>query len=132
MGGSEEDPLRTQPFEGRRTLAGHVCRGFRISGSSVAIEMWVAGDVPARSDTFADFLEWSGASQALSGLLAAVRALPGFPLETRLRVDVLGEVKETVSTVTAIRVLEVPAERFEVPAGWRLVRDRKGPAEASP
>ena len=69
---------------------------------------------------FADFLEWSGAAQALGGLVAAVRALPGFPLETRMRVSVLGEMQETVSTVTAIRVGPQPAELFEVPAGWRV------------
>jgi len=80
---------------------------------------------------FADFLEWSGAGQALSGLVAAVRALPGFPLETRMRVSVLGEVQETVSTVTAIRVAAPPASLFDVPAGWRVVREAAEP-EGSP
>ena len=47
----------------------------------------MAASAPARADTFAEFLEWSGAAQALSGLVAAVRALPGFPLETRMRVE---------------------------------------------
>jgi hypothetical protein len=80
----------------------------------------VAEDVPAGADVFADFLEWSGAAQALGGLVAAVRELPGFPLETRTRVSVLGETQETVSTVTKVRVGPQPAELFEVPAGWRL------------
>ena len=60
-----------------------------------------------------------------------MRALPGFPLETRMRVSVLGEPKETVSTVTLIRAEAVPAERFEVPAGWRLVDDRPEPGEVA-
>lgn len=132
MGGADEEELRTRPIPGGRTIAGHACKGFRISGRSVAIETWVADDVPARADTFADFMEWSGASQALSGLVAAVRALPGFPLETRMRVEVLGESKETVSTVTVIRALAIPAERFEVPAGWRVVGEPAQPAETKP
>lgn len=131
MGGLAEERLRTSPLEKRRTIAGHPCQGFRIASRSVVVETWVADDVPAGADTFADFLQWSGAAQALSGLLAAIRALPGFPLETRMRVNVLGEMKETVSTITLIRAAAVPAERFEVPAGWRLVSERR-PAEVTP
>ena len=52
--------------------------------------------------------------------MAAIRELPGFPLETRTRVSVLGETQETIATVTAIRVGPQPAELFEVPAGWRV------------
>ena len=81
--------------------------------------MWVAADLP-RASVFADFLEWSGAAQALPGLVAAIRELPGFPLETRTRVSVLGESQETVSTVTKIRVGPQPPELFEVPPGWRV------------
>ena len=53
-----------------------------------------------------------------------MRELPGFPLETRTRVSVLGETQETVATVTAIRVGPQPAELFEVPAGWRVETEK--------
>jgi hypothetical protein len=132
MGGLGEERLRTSALPTLRTIAGHACKGFRITSPSVVMETWVADDVPARADTFADFLEWSGAAQALSALVAAIRELPGFPLETRMRVNVLGELKETVSTVTLIRAAAVPAERFEVPAGWRLVEARPAPQEVAP
>ena len=64
------------------------------------------------------------AAQALEGLVAAVRELPGFPLETRARVSVLGETQETVATVTTIRVGPQPASLFEVPGGWRLEAEK--------
>jgi hypothetical protein len=121
MGGDEE--LRTTALDGRRTIAGHSCRGFRLRGRTTRVEVWVAEDLPAGAGAFADFLEWSGAGQALGGLVAAIRALPGFPLETRTLVSVLGETQETVSTVTAIRVGPQPAELFEVPEGWRIERE---------
>ena len=79
----------------------------------------MASDLP-RASVFADFLEWSGAAQALPGLVAAIRELPGFPLETRTRVSVLGQSQETVSTVTKIRVGPQAAELFDVPLGYRL------------
>lgn len=131
MGGPGEERLRTTALPEERTIAGHACHGYRITGRSFAVETWVAPGVPARADVFADFLEWSGAAQALTGLVAALRALPGFPLETRMRVSVLGEVKETVSTVTLIRASAVAPELFEVPAGWRLVDDRPEPGEVA-
>jgi len=123
MGG--EEALRQTPLEGRRTIAGHACHGFRLRGRETSVDVWVAEDVPAGAALFADFLEWSGAAQSLGPLLAAIRELPGFPLETRARVSVLGETQETVATVTAIRIGPQARELFEVPAGWRV--EREGP-----
>jgi hypothetical protein len=122
MGG--EDTLHSAPLEGVRTIAGHRCRGFRLRGRQTSLDVWVAQDVPAGPGVFADFLEWSGAAQALGGLVAAIRELPGFPLETRTHVSVLGETQETIATVTAIRVGPQPAELFEVPAGWRVLSEK--------
>jgi hypothetical protein len=56
--------------------------------------------------------------------VAAVRDLPGFPLETRTRVAVLGETQETVATVTKIHLGPQPASLFEVPAGWRVEAEK--------
>jgi hypothetical protein len=114
-----DDDLRTTPLAGRRTIAGHVCSGYRLRSRAANVEVWVASDLP-RASVFADFLEWSGAAQALPGLVTAIRELPGFPLETRTRVSVLGQSQETVSTVTKIRVGPQAAELFDVPLGYRL------------
>ena len=98
--------------------------GFRLRGRQTSLDVWVAEDIPAGPGVFADFLEWSGAAQALGGLVAAIRDLPGFPLETRTRVSVLGETQETIATVTTIRVGPQPAGLFEVPAGWRVESEK--------
>lgn len=127
MGAPEEGELRQSALPGARTIAGHACHGYRLAGRFVTVDAWVAEDLPVRASVFADFLEWSGAGQALAGLVSAVRALPGFPLETRMRVSVLGEVQETLSTVTAIRVAVLPDSLFDVPAGWRVVRETTTP-----
>jgi len=119
--GVEDGSVRAKPLPGRRTIAGHVCRGFRLTGPSVTMDLWVAEALPLRADSFADFLEWSGAAQALGGLVVEIRRLPGFPLETRTTLHLPGQVQETVSTVTAIRVEPQPRALFEVPAGWRVV-----------
>jgi hypothetical protein len=121
LGGAGE--MRRSELEGRRTIAGHSCRGFRLRGRQATLDVWVAEDVPGGAALFADFLEWSGAAQAMGGLVAAIRELPGFPLETRTRASVLGETQETVSTVTRIRVGPLPDALFEVPAGFRLVEE---------
>jgi hypothetical protein len=118
--GDEEGSVRTTPLEGSRTIAGHACRGFRLVGPSVQMVVWVAEDLPVGVEAFTDFLDWSGASRSLGGLVAAIRALPGFPLRTHTRVEALGEIRETVSTITTIQVGPQPAELFEVPEGWRV------------
>jgi len=120
MGASEEGAVRTTPLTGKRTVAGHVCRGFRLKGPSVQMVLWVAEDLPVSVDAFTSFLEWSGASRSLGGLLQQIRKLPGFPLQTHSRVDLLGELRETVSTVTLIRVGPQPEALFQVPEGWTL------------
>jgi hypothetical protein len=74
-------------------------------------------------EAFADFMEWSGAALSFGGLLEEIRKLPGLPLETRSRVSVLGVDHETVSSVTRLEVGPQPAERFEPPAGWRVLSE---------
>jgi hypothetical protein len=123
MGAGEEDAVRATALEGSRTVAGHPCRGYRLKGPSVQMVLWVADDLPVGVDAFADLLEWSGASRSLGGLLARIRELPGFPLQTHTRVELLGEVRETVSVVTSIDVGPQPGDLFEVPAGWRVVAE---------
>ena len=129
MGGGEDGAVRARALEGSRTVAGYACRGYQLTGPSVQMVLWVAEDLPVGVDAFADFLEWSGASRSMGGLLAEIRALPGFPLQTRTRVEVLGEIRETVSVVTTIDVGPQPGELFEVPAGWRVVVEAPAPTQ---
>jgi hypothetical protein len=42
---------------------------------------------------------------------------------------VLGQVQETLSTVTAIRVAPQPAGLFDVPAGYRVVKEKNPEAD---
>jgi uncharacterized protein DUF4412 len=123
MGAREEGESRTTSLPASRTIAGHACRGYRIAAPSAVIEVWLAPDLPLGMDDFAEFLDWSGASESMAGLLAELRRLPGFPLETRARVSVLGEEHETVSRVTRVRVEAAPASLFEPPRGYRLTTE---------
>jgi hypothetical protein len=126
MGAGEPDAVRSQSLPGK-TVAGYPCRGFRLRSGSAVVDVYTTTSVPVRLEAFAEFLEWTGAAEAMAGLWGEMRKLPGFPLETRARVDVLGEVQETVSTVTRLRVAPVPASMFELPAGYQ-VRDEPAPA----
>lgn len=119
--GVDAEGARSAPLPGERTIAGHPCRGFRIAAGGAVLHVYVATDLPLGVDAFADFLEWSGAAVSFGGLLEEIRRLPGFPLETRSRVNVLGVDHETVSTVTRLELGPQPAERFEPPPGWRVV-----------
>jgi uncharacterized protein DUF4412 len=123
MGGGADARVQTSALKEGKTIAGHPCRGFRISGPSAVLDLYVASDLPVGISAFTDFLEWSGATESLAGFVEELRKLPGFPLETRSRVTVLGDVQETLSTVTRVRV--GPAERrlFEPPPGYRLEPD---------
>jgi hypothetical protein len=115
---------RTAELPGGKIVAGYSCRGYRITaGGGASMDLYVSKAVPLGVDAFVDFLEWSGASRALGGLLDEIRRLPGFPLQTRSRVPVMGEVQETVSTVTKVTLGPFPAGLFEPPAGYRLERE---------
>lgn len=121
--GAEEGTARTAALQTPRTIAGYTCRGYRITAGSAVMSLYVSRDVPVGVEAFADFLEWSGANTALAGMIDEIRRLPGFPLETRSRVIVLGKVHETVSTVTNVRVGPQPAALFEPPPGYHVVAD---------
>jgi hypothetical protein len=126
MGAGEPDSVRTAPLPGK-TVAGYECRGWRLRAGSAVLDVYTTTAVPVGVDAFAEFLEWTGAAEAMAGLWGEMRKLPGFPMETHAQVNVLGELQETVSTVTRLQVAPVPASLFEVPAGYR-VRGGEPPA----
>jgi hypothetical protein len=123
MGADAEGSARSRPLRGKPTIAGYPCDGYRLTTGSMVMDVYVTRSLGIGVDAFADFLQWSGASQALGGLMAEIRKLPGFPLETRSRVTVLGEVHETRSTVTKVVVGPQPAQLFEPPRGYAVVPD---------
>jgi hypothetical protein len=122
MGGSEAGSARTREL-GTRVVSGLSCKGFRIHSASATMDIYVAPSLPVGVDAFADFLEWSGANQSLPGFLSEIRALNGFPMETRSRVSVLGHVQETASTVTKVKVGPLDKSLFEPPPDYRLVTE---------
>lgn len=119
MGGAEN--VRTTRLPRDRTIAGYACKGYRIAARSTTLEVYTTRALPVGVEAFADFLEWTGAEAALGAVLAELRRIPGFPLETRTRVGVLGKVHETLSTVTAVKLGPQPAALFEPPPGYQLV-----------
>jgi hypothetical protein len=123
--GLGQDAPRPRPsaLRGTRTIAGHPCRGYRVRAGSTVMDLWLAEDLPVGIETFAEFLEWTGARASLGGLVDALSELRGFPLETRTRVDVMGDVHETVSTVTRLTLKTPAAALFEVPLGFTVVRE---------
>lgn len=127
MGGSEEGRVRTRALREPRTIAGHACRGFRITGPSLVMDLYLAQDLGVGTDAFSEFIEWSGADQSMGGVLAEIRKLQGFPLQTRSRVTVLDRVHETVSTITKVVVGPQLRSLFEVPLGYRVVVEAPEP-----
>jgi hypothetical protein len=119
MGAGETGSVRTTPLPGK-TVAGYACRGWRLRAGSAVLDVYTTSAVPVSMASYAEFLEWTGAAEALAGLWEEMRALPGFPMETRAEVNVLGELHETRSTVTRVRVSPVPAATFELPSGYRV------------
>jgi hypothetical protein len=85
----------------------------------------VTSALPIGIETFAGFLEWSGAADSLGPFMDEIRALPGFPLQSRSRVTVMGETHETVATVTRVKVGPHDAGIFDPPPGYRLMEEAK-------
>jgi hypothetical protein len=118
-----EDAPRLSEMREPKVIAGYRCRGYRLRAGAAVMELYLTRELPLGMEAFASFLEWSGASEALGPLLKEIRALPGFPLQTRSRVNLLGEVHETVSTVTRVEVGPSRPALFEPPPEYRVVNE---------
>jgi hypothetical protein len=116
---------RTTPLTRGLQVAGYACKGYRIVAGNTIFDLYVTAELPIKVDAFADFLEWTGARDSMGAILDQIRALPGFPLETRSRVSVMGEVQETRTTVTKVSLGAVSAKLFEVPVGWEVVKEEE-------
>ena len=123
MGATPDTRVKTVALPGERTVAGYKCQGFRVSGGAVVMDLWVTSALPVGVETFAEFLEWSGATDSLGPLLAEIRRLPGFPLQSRSRVTVMGVTQETLATVTKVKLGAHPAGTFDPPAGWPVEQE---------
>jgi hypothetical protein len=124
MGGAE---ARSQPLEAGREIAGHRCRGVRIRSGNTVMDLYLTDELPVGIEVFTRLLEWSGAELALPGILAEVRPLSGFPMQTRTRVQIAGGTQETIATVTAVQAGPIPAEQFEPPADFEVVEEPRAP-----
>jgi hypothetical protein len=116
---------KTTPLARPHTIAGYLCQGYRITAGETIFDLYVSEKVPLKVDVYADFLEWAGARDSLGGILDQIRALPGFPLETRSHVSVMGETQETATTVTKVTIAPLPRSLFEAPAGWEVVKEEE-------
>lgn len=123
MGAGPEASVRSVRLEGTRTIAAHLCRGYRLTAASAVLDVWVATDLPLGMEAFTDFLEWSGASESMAALMDELEQIRGFPLETRARVSILGQVQETLTTVSRVRVEPLPSALFELPSGYALTTE---------
>jgi hypothetical protein len=121
MGNAAEGDVRTTALATPRTIAGYRCRAYRMTASTLTLDVCLAKGLPLGLDAFSDLVEWSGAGQAMAGFLAEMRRLEGFPLETRARVSVRGQTLDTVSTITKVVVAPQARVLFEPPPGWPVV-----------
>jgi uncharacterized protein DUF4412 len=124
--GVDEGGVKTEALPAPRVIGGYRCSGYRLTAGSAVLDVYLTRRIPAGVSAFTDFLEWSGASQAMGGLVEALRALPGFPLEMHSHVNVMGEVQETISTISSVKVGPQPAALFAPPAGWAVVAESGG------
>ncbi len=122
MGARDARP-RTTRLKKPLTVAGYECQGYRITAGPTTLDVYVSEALPVGMERFAEFLEWSGAEMSLGPIVSALREIKGFPLETRSRVMVLGLPQETRTSVTRVEVGPLARGLFEVPSGFRLVRE---------
>jgi Domain of unknown function (DUF4412) len=118
--GVDAGGVKTEPLPQPRVISGYRCSGYRLTAGSAVLDVYLTRRIPAGISAFTDFLEWSGASQAMGGLVQALRALPGFPLEMRSHVNVMGEMHETLSTISHVKVGPHAASLFAPPLGWTV------------
>lgn len=118
--GLGDTPVRTATLP-VKLIRGFRCQGHRLTMGTTVIEVYLSRRIPAGIEAFTDFIDWSGASQSLGPLMDELRKLPGFPLEMRSSVNVMGEVHETVSSVANVKVGPLADALFAPPAGWTIV-----------
>jgi hypothetical protein len=123
IGAEAEQRVRLTELAERRAIAGHVCRGYRVRVESATWELWLAADVPVSMAQFVEYLEWSGASQAMGALLDEIARLPGFPMQTRVRATVQGRTIETVATIERLTLGPLAPHLFQPPPGFKIQQE---------
>jgi hypothetical protein len=127
IGGVEEGSARAHLLPGTKVVAGETCQGYRIRSRTAVMDVFLAPIPGLGMDAFAEFLEWSGANQSMGGLMAALKGLPGFPMETRSHVKVLGHDQDAISTLSLLRRGPIDPALFESPRDYTVVHEGESP-----
>jgi|SRR5579862_5910860 len=127
MGGAEEGSARAHQLSGTKVVAGETCQGYRIRSRTAVMDVFVAPIPGLGIDAFAEFLEWSGANQSMGGIMEALKTLPGFPMETRSHVSVLGHSQDAISTLSLLRRGPIDPSLFEPPKDYKVVNEGQAP-----
>jgi GLPGLI family protein len=124
MPGAKKDPkIEVIKTGEKKTINGFACSHYKVTqDGKEAISLWVTPDVKAYAAMKQDMAEQSKRMAALTpgglkGLTEAMLKVDGFPIETEM-----GTLMK--STVLKIEAKSVSASEFEVPAGYKLVKNK--------
>jgi hypothetical protein len=128
LGGMMTQMIDVKKGSGRRTIAGYGCDNWIISiGEMSKTEECLSTEVPFPVQAWQSYRDIAQAfktsgpmAQGMSDMQEKMKDLKGFPLARATTTNILGKTKTETTEVTEIKK-GVPANAFEIPAGYKKV-----------
>jgi len=124
----EQTKVRVEPTDETREINGWNCRKYRVVKTGmmeIEQEIWAAEDVDLDLDRYTDLMSLSGPegllgdSEAGRAQRAEMDKIKGYPILTKLKMQLMGTSMESESEVRIIRREPMAAGLFEVPSDYK-------------
>lgn len=110
-------------------IAGRQAAEYRVQGkfpAGVQTHIWVSGEVPLTAATWSQQMKMllgAPVHPSYQNLFRQMAALPGYPVQTITTVRTQQGTALSSETLLVVREENIPADAFDVPAGFRRVPD---------
>ncbi|MEW6356123.1 MAG: DUF4412 domain-containing protein [Planctomycetota bacterium] len=121
-GMAQQMQINVQKTGNTRQIGEWNCQEYIITATGpmpMKITSWVTTDVTVDKAMMAEMEQAMGSNPAMKALSEKTKEIEGFPIEQIVEMNMMGQQMTTKMTVSKIQQGPVPADAFDLPAGYQ-------------
>ena len=135
MMGGDKMQVEMKPTGAEKKIGDWNCKQYLLTvtgGVPITMEIWATTDVKIDPAVYSKMTETMGSNPMMTPLTEKIKSIPGYPVQTIMKMPLGGQVVETTSTVQKISQDTIAASEFNIPEGYTKMEAPAAPAPAAP
>jgi hypothetical protein len=136
MMGGEKMQVEVKPTGTEKKIGEWNCKQYLLTvtgGVPITMEIWTTTDLKIDPNLYSKMSDAMGANPLMTPLTEKIKSIPGYPVQTVMKMPLGGQVVETTSTVQKISQDTIAPTEFNIPEGYtKMEAPAAAPAPAAP